>query len=129
VKRAVYEHGAAIRVTYEVTVASLRDMLGQLVALDRLTGTGHEDRMVIDFPTFSGPHPVVPIRVEESDIAAARRVWAGLMSTWQRDPRAEIDLEFPPHDPNAVETLIYHELTASERALVDLEFVNKMEVK
>jgi hypothetical protein len=43
-RRAVYEHGAVIRQTYEVTVASLRDMLAQLVALDRLTGTGHEER-------------------------------------------------------------------------------------
>jgi hypothetical protein len=45
-RRAVYEHGASIRTTYEATVASLRDMLVRLVALDRLAGVGHEERVM-----------------------------------------------------------------------------------
>jgi hypothetical protein len=122
-RRAVYQHGAIIRQTYEATVESMRDMLVQLVALDRLTGSGHAGRLVVDIPAFSGLHEILPIRIEESDIEAARRVWAGLLMTWQRDPHAEAELEFPPHDPNATETITYHELTATERQLVDQEFV------
>jgi hypothetical protein len=52
-------------------------------------------------------------------------VWSSLMATWQRDPRAEPDLIFPPHDPDQVEMLIYHELSETERRIVDAEFVNQ----
>jgi hypothetical protein len=123
-RRALYEHGAAIRQTYEATVGVLRDMLSQLVALDRVAGVGHEERMVVDFPAFAGPHPTIPVRVEETDIEAARQVWLKLLSAWRSDPRAEVNLEFPPHDPKAAETLVYHELTPTERALVDREFAD-----
>jgi hypothetical protein len=78
--------------------------------------------MIVDFPTFSGPHAVMPVRIEESDIESARRVWLELLSAWRSDPRAEVNLEFPPHDPAKDEQLIYHELSPSERALVDREF-------
>jgi hypothetical protein len=92
------------------------------VALDRLTGVGHAERMVVDFPAFSGKHEVMPVRIEESDIESARRVWLELLSAWRSDPRAEVNLEFPPHNPEKVEQLVYHELTPTERALVDREF-------
>jgi hypothetical protein len=122
-RRAVYEHGAAIRQSYEATVASMRDMLAQLVALDRLTANDHMERMVLEVPAFTGPHPTIPVRIEESDIDSARRVWVELLVAWQRDPHAEIDLDFQPHDPSAAETMTYHDLTASERARVDREYV------
>jgi hypothetical protein len=89
-RRAVWEHGAAIRQTYEATVGVLRDMLAQLVALDRVAGVGHEGRMIVDFPTFSGPHAVMPVRIEESDIESARRVWRNCCQPGEaiREPRS-----------------------------------------
>jgi hypothetical protein len=44
------------------------------------------------------------------------------MATWQRDPHAAPDLAFQPHDPSAAEQLIYHELSETERRIVDAEF-------
>jgi hypothetical protein len=128
-RRAVYEHGQAWRKTYAAEVEILREMLAQLVALDRLTGNGHEERMVIDLPAFSGPHAVTPVRIEEADIAAAPAVWLRLLSTWTSDPRAEVDLEFPGHDSAKVEQLVYHEMTPTERAIVDCEFAGAAAVQ
>jgi hypothetical protein len=120
--RAMHEYAESVRGAYADAIEQVRELAAQLLALDRMSGR-HLDRVVFDVPHFSGRYDFLPVRVEEGHINAARQVWAKLMADWRLNPHAEPKLdEFPKHDPNAAETLIYHERSPSERLIIDSEF-------
>jgi hypothetical protein len=120
-KRVLHEHAEGVKNAYAFAVEELRERAAQLIALNRLTGS-HEGRVCFDIPNFTGRREFAPLRIEESHINGARAVWANLMATWHSNPFAEPKPAFPRHDPGSAEELIYHERSATERAIIDAEF-------
>lgn len=123
-RRALREHSASLGDEYLAALDAVRECVTRLEALERFCGGGHDGRIVLDVPGFSAAghrFDRVPVAVVGSDVADAIGAWRGLANAWAKTPRADPEkhLKFAPIDPNAVDDVMYHELTPSERRVVD----------
>ncbi len=129
VNAALREHAKAeLGREYREAIDAVRDTMTRLEALERMTGAGHDGRLVAELPGFRAAgqrHDVLPVVALPSDISAAIAAWQALGRAWARNPRAEPSkhLKFASHDPNAADVTPYEALTALERRIADIENV------
>jgi len=126
---ALCEHAKAeLGREYQAAIDTVRDCMTRLEALERMTGGGHDGRLVAELPGFRAAgqrHDVLPIVALPSDISAALAAWQALGRAWAKNPRAEPSkhLKFASHDPNAADATPYEARTALERRVIDIENV------
>ncbi len=126
VNAALAEHGREIEAALSHTTVALREQAAQLIALRRVCGAGWTDKTVIDVPNFEpGAHPWKPLRIDENHIGGAMQTWRGLARTWRNDPCAKPKLAFPEFDAKRAADVLFHEKTATEMRLMDLDRANR----
>jgi hypothetical protein len=121
---SLVEHAAKIGGEYRAALDAARDGMTALEGLNVVLGRGRQGRPVGEMPAYAvAGHPLdfTPVAAPLSEVAAAADVWRSLARAWLADPRADVSkmLRFAPHDPAALESVLYHELSAVERRLVD----------
>jgi hypothetical protein len=124
-RRALREYAAnEVGQEYAAALDAVRECMTRLEALERFCGAGHDGRLVLEvpgFPVAGHRFDKVPVAVVSSEVGAALGAWRNLAQAWAKSPRAnpEKHLKFAPIDPNAVDDVVYDQLTPIERRVVD----------
>ncbi|MGO9773712.1 MAG: hypothetical protein ACLPSW_30040 [Roseiarcus sp.] len=126
---ALREHAEAeLGREYLEAIEAVRTAMTRLEAIERMTGAGHDGRLVAELPGFrcaGQRHERLPVVALPADISGAQAAWRALVQAWTKNPKAEPSryLAFPPIDPKAQDPTPYEALTALERRVIDIENV------
>lgn len=116
VRAYLREEHTARRERYAALREEMRQLLAEMNAVASFAGVG-KFPAVFDVPDQNGS--LLPLRVDENHVSKISAEWKKLADALRDHPSRLPTLKFPAHDPKGVKQLVYHEMTRSERKLID----------
>jgi len=124
IRAVIHEAAEGLRLDHAETIERLRESLTRLAALERVLSPDRHDwapaaRVVVEIPslTWADAPPTEIVLAPRHEIQKAAEVFGRLALALESDPMARLG-EFSPVSANEDPDVPFHELSATERALV-----------